>query len=520
MSGPNAPPTSRGAQIGTQGDPLRYTSMPLASDVAQYGMPQQSRAAQSAANGGVKPPPGYSPPPPTYPGPGSTQPRPSAPQRQAPSVPPVTPEPPTQAPASPATRGLAPDNPMIPQNTTLPTRGIPLPRPRAAASSYDTFYPPSNADQLLQGLEQRAAAMRGGGMSNAPPVRALTAVPPVSGPMPSIPQGPLTAQALMDAIARRGNLTQSTFPTRMPQAGQPYDPTTGESAAGQTPADAVATRGIIGRIYDQITGGGQAPTPTPTPTPSPTPDVVPPSGKMAFNYFQQRPADTAGKDFPRAVPKDWYVRMNKGQPPVRASISPAVVQRYDEAMRKGKGDKFNVPYLTEKTHTTASGGREGATHSYGPSDFYYKVLGVARNDKYGAARALQALRKKQEESPWMLTRDEDAILAADQGASMEPGAVQQRFQEASKGKAASNLPDLPAAGGTTFIRPKTGTADPAATAVQDAINQAGAPQWQGWQMPTQQDITAGKQDPVQFYKQYPSYQAPSAETGDTADEEE
>src|SRR5215831_6599447 len=174
MSGPNAPPMMRGpGNVGTARNPLQFTTPnPLPGDVAQYGMPQQSRAAQSAANGNVKPPPGYSPQPPQYPGPGSASPRPSAPNREAPSTPPAVPEPQQQAPASPAapaSRGL------IPQDNALPRIApVPMERPRMAG----TFAEPSNSAQLLAGLEAKARAMGGGA-----PTRGV-----------NIPQGDLTSQ--------------------------------------------------------------------------------------------------------------------------------------------------------------------------------------------------------------------------------------------------------------------------------------------------------------------------------------
>jgi hypothetical protein len=134
--------------------------------------------------------------------------------------------------------------------------------------------------------------------------------------------------------------------------------------------------------------------------------------------------------------------------------------------------KFKYPKSTQKQ-----------SQAYGSSQNYYAILGVDPGDNVAANTALQKLREKEKKSPEKITMEEDKILAASYkipayNKSIEPKAIQQRFDERGRRAAAEEGGEAPATKG-----PQQPSAEALARAT---IDQAGAPPVK--KTPTQEDV--------------------------------
>jgi hypothetical protein len=283
----------------------------------------------------------------------------------------------------------------------------------------------------------------------------------------------------------------------MPKAGQQYDPTTGNVASNAVSG----TRGLSGlsdfergkvMLAQAIADGMQYPRiaqPGEAPKEAMKGDggkIPPPQGATRGAPLPPQAASAPQKFTPTQQSDVYY------QPDPNAE------------MQKGKKGKDGKPKDVKlKSNKDAKDS----------SLYYYRVLGAEPGDKHAADTALRQLQKRAIEEPWTLTRDEDAILAAAAKTtafhkSMEPDAVQQRFQEYAKKKdSTETFTEQQKQGGSSgFTRPRT--ADPAEAVVKQMFSTAGQPSWQGIKLPTQQDVSAGAQAPAQFKQRFPDYQPP------------
>ncbi len=362
----------------------------------------------------------------------------------------------------------------------------------------------------------------------SPPIQARTL--PRAAPRPAPQPASRPQQAPQSVTAQPAQTSNTSVPPEgtLPPPGQvPLPQPRAAVAATDTfypPSNADALRAALEKKAAQMRGEVADPTQAQAP-PQPqvtTRDIAQAQvaanpDAMKFSYQQPKPADAGSGDFPRAVPKNWYVQLTKGEAPVRATINPAILDRAMAAAKECK--KFSVPHLTEKTQTN----KEGKESSM----YLYKALGVEPGDKRGMSQAISKLQQKAATAPWLLTPLEDKILASASKSegfhrSMEPEAVKGRQAEAQTARAQSGeIPELelPGSSGMKFTKPSF---DPAATTVEQFIQSGAAPTWQGNKFPTQADVKAAPQAPIQFKERFQTYQPPPSQAEadpETTDEE-
>jgi len=280
---------------------------------------------------------------------------------------------------------------------------------------------------------------------------------------------------------------QVYMPDALKNYAQGQQPDVAEAAPSEMPKEAApAPKGDVPRdaIARQIARNQMQGPPAP--------------GQFAYKKELPAPID------PRYVPKKWFAeKMMKGAAPEVSAIPDAMAIRFLKAWQAGKLDKYTPPAIPgDSTHKMADKADKDSTA------WYYQMLGVVPGDKRGASHAIARLQQVQATQPWMLTPQQQRILASAAKSeafhqSMEPAAVKARQADyaAQKEAAGIDIPEDINQPGQSFTRP----VDPADLVIQRTLENIGRPPTQGNKLPTQQDVNVGKSDPTQFKQQFPDF---------------
>jgi len=223
----------------------------------------------------------------------------------------------------------------------------------------------------------------------------------------------------------------------------------------------------------------------------------PAPGQFAYSVKFPGPSE------PRYVPKQAFTTMMKGAPPQVSAIPDAMAVKFLKAWQAGKLDKYSPPLIPgDSSHKMANKADKDSTA------WYYQMLGVTPGDKRAASHAIARLQEMQAKQPWMLTPQQERILASAAKSeafhqSMEPAAVKARQADyaAQKEAAGIDIPEEISQPGQSFNRP----IDPANQVIEQMFQNVGRMPTQGNKLPTQQDVNVGKSDPTQFKQQFPDF---------------